>query len=109
MVMVLFFISGNTCPAASMLLSINDSSSLLADVPGSWGCRAWYSTLWFQLEWTNDSTGLNIAVKELIPIIIGERRGQAHDNSAVVAIVNRAKKNFIKHMLCRLFFVEGPY
>ena len=48
-----------------MLHSINDSSSLLADAPGSWGSRAWYSTLWFQLEWTDGSTGLRCQVAEL--------------------------------------------
>ena len=49
--------------------------SVTADESGSWGCGAFCSlseTYWFQVEWPPSWVGLNIAAKELLPLVIGE-------------------------------------
>ena len=71
---------------------------MTSDASGSWGCGAWHYDQWFQLQWKQDSYVIKIAVKELIPILIGTviwgkqwkgARITAHcDNAAVVAILN---------------------
>ena len=101
---------------------VSDSSECLemtSDASGTWGCGAWHLTEWFQLPWNVDSCKLQIAVKELIPIIIGAVvwgptwRGKniraRCDNAAVVAIVNSrcSKEPLLMHMLGCLFFVEA--
>ena len=40
------------------------------DASGSWGCRAWHNTSWFQVPWENRAGNLSIAAKELVPIIL---------------------------------------
>ena len=75
------------------------SVTVTSDASGSWGCGAFCSRQWFQLTWSDtlcDPT-TNIAVKELIPIVIaaalwgGEWRGETvHcrcDNQAVVSVL----------------------
>ena len=83
------------------------------------GCGAWHYDRWFQLQWKQDSDVVNIAVKELIPILIGafiwgkQWKGAtitAHcNNAAVVAILNSryTADDHMIQMLCCLFFVEA--
>ena len=61
-----------------------------SDASGSWGCGAWSGNQWLQFQWPNTARDLNIAVKELVPIILlgalwGRRwRGQKYDASATM-------------------------
>lgn len=94
---------------------------LTSDASGHWGCGAWREAAWFQLPWDNTTAHLNIASKELVPIIIaavlwgGKWRGgrlTAHcDNSAVVAVINSrsSKDPSIMQMLRCLFFIEAHH
>ena len=71
---------------------------MFSDASGSWGCGAWHGTKWFQLKWDSRTHNACIAVKELVPIIIGAviwgknwkgGRVLTHcDNSAVVSVIN---------------------
>ena len=44
--------------------------AIYSDASESWGCAAWSNTAWFQLPWDAHTHDFQIAVKELIPIII---------------------------------------
>ena len=44
--------------------------SITSDVSGSWGCGAYPSPWWFQLPWPASMCQADIAVKELVPIIL---------------------------------------
>ena len=71
------------------------SVQVASDVSGSWGCGTWWDHSWFQLSWLPRTAELQIAVKELLPIVIGcaiwglawtNRRVIWHcDNQVVVA------------------------
>ena len=43
-----------------------------SDASGSWGCGAYSrnSGSWFQVEWPASWHSINIAIKELVPIVI---------------------------------------
>ena len=41
------------------------------DASGQWGCGAWWGSNWFQVEWSEATFQLPVAVKELLPILIG--------------------------------------
>ncbi len=67
------------------------------DASGSWGCGAVTDQLWFQCPWSPSWEGVNIATKEMVPIVLavavwGERWLNRHvlirsDNWAVVEIL----------------------
>ena len=69
-----------------------------SDASGTWGCGAWCDQQWFQLKWDSSSREKQIAVKELIPVVIaaaiwghqwsGRRVLSNCDNQAVVAVIN---------------------
>ena len=69
-----------------------------SDASGSWGCGAFHGSEWFQLQWEQNSTQLNIMNEELIPIVAitmlwgpswAGMTVQAHcDNQAVVGFIN---------------------
>ena len=42
---------------------------VVSDAPGSWGCGAFHSSLWFQYQWPKSWQGCHIAVKEMVPIV----------------------------------------
>ena len=48
---------------------------------GTWGCGAWHGLMWFQVKWSDTTTRLPIAVKELLPILIGCTIWGAHWSS----------------------------
>jgi hypothetical protein len=95
--------------------------SMFSNASGSWGCGAWFNTKWFQLQWDERTEGANIAVKEIIPIVIavvlrGHRwkrsRVFAHcENTSLVAVINShySKDNRLMQMLRCLFFIEATY
>lgn len=44
---------------------------IFSDASGAWGCGAWTDHLWFQLQWSPLTTSLQIATKELLPMVLG--------------------------------------
>ena len=95
--------------------------TMATDASGAWGCGAWSGTSWFQLRWDTCSQQFPIAVKEMIPIIVGavvwgsNWRGRRVccrcDNQVVVsALTSRTcREGHVMHMLRCLFFVEAYY
>ena len=71
---------------------------LYSDASGGFGCGAIWSSHWLQFRWPQSYSGVAIAPKELIPIVMAclvwgnSWQGQvvhAHcDNEAVVAVLN---------------------
>jgi len=44
--------------------------SVFLDASGNWGCGADSGSQWFQVPWTGKVVEQQIAVKELIPVVI---------------------------------------
>ena len=75
--------------------------NVVSDASGSWGWRAYIgnSLQWFQLQWPPAWEATNIAVKELVPIVIaaalwgelwrGTRVQFRSDNQVVVATLSK--------------------
>ena len=73
--------------------------SLTSDASGSWGCGAFWDSRWLQLEWTTQMRTLNIAVMELLPILLaaavwGPKWQSCQvtcycDNESAVTVINR--------------------
>ena len=98
-------------------------ATIVSDASGTWGCGA-YNTIthqWFQLQWPASWSGVNIAVKELIPVVVsaaiwgqdwsGSRVLFRTDNQAVVSrLSSRAARNpHLAHLLRCLFFFETQF
>ena len=93
--------------------------AVTSDASGSWGCGAWWGTKWFQLQWDKLSSSLQIAVKELIPIVIAAAIWGQYwqgcsvvsycDNMAVVAVLNSrySRERTLMQLLRYLFFIEA--
>ncbi len=76
-------------------------------------------SVWFQLPWDQTTVHLNIAVKELVPIIIaavlwghmwkGGKVMSRCDNIAVASVINSgySRDNHLMQMLRCLFFIEA--
>lgn len=107
---------------ASFIAHDNSKKQVLtSDASGHWGCGAWHEKKWFQLQWGEKSEHLNIATKELVPIIIaaviwGQRWKEEKvivrcDNAAVVAVLTSrySKDTHLMQMLRCLFFIEAHY
>ena len=43
---------------------------LTSDASGAWGCGEWSNSDWFQLTWDQTTLHFQIAIKELIPVLI---------------------------------------
>ena len=98
-------------------------TTVISDASGSWGCGAFdtRSGQWFQLQWPESWLSINIAIKEMIPIVIATALwgsqwsgGQVHflsDNAAVVsALSSRAARDpHLSHLLRCLFFYEAHF
>ena len=92
-----------------------------SDLSGSWGCGAWSDTSWFQLPWDTHTRSTQIAVKELMPIIIAAGvwgrawRGKSIccwcDNQAMVAALTMrsSRESHLMHMLQCLFFIKAHH
>lgn len=96
---------------------------IVADASGSWGCGAFEkdSLCWFQIQWPQSWQYVNIAVKEMLPLVVGAAiwgsRWEGHrvsflsDNLAVVNVLTArsAKDPHIMHLLRCLFFFEAHF
>ena len=88
---------------------------------GSWGFGAIWQTHWFKAQWPDNWIPLNIATKELLPIVLASivwrrvwssKHVRCHsDNSAVVQAINirTVKDHNLMRLLCCLFFVEAQF
>ena len=88
-----------------------------------WGCGGYWDDKWFQLAWSSTlvSSSVNIAVKELIPIVLAAAVwGQwwqggvvlcRCDNEAVVAVIkSRTSRDMeLMHLLRCLAFIEAKF
>ena len=97
--------------------------TLLSDASGSWGCGAYSpgSGQWFQIQWPPSFMEVNIAVKELLPVVAAAAlwgsawRGTTimvrSDNQAVVTCLSKRTANDLRmtHLLRCLFFFEAHY
>lgn len=104
-------------PPPPQLVSIEMAS----DASGAWGCGAWCGQSWFQIGWNKQALDLQIAVKELIPIVVAaatwgkqwyRMRVICHcDNQAVKACLRSrtSKQDYIMHLLRCLVFFEACY
>lgn len=45
--------------------------TVASDASGQWGCGAWWGPHWFQIQWSGTTKELQIAIKELLPVVIG--------------------------------------
>ena len=89
-----------------------------SNASGSRGCAAWANTAWFQLLWDAYTGNFQIAVKELIPIVIaaavwgrawqGKKVWCQCDNQAVVAALTTrsSREGHLMHMLRCLFLLR---
>ena len=94
---------------------------IASDASGSWGCGAWHGRKWFQLQWSEATFGLPIAVKELLPILIGAAIWGAQwsnhrvvwhcDNQAVVAALRSrtSRHPVLMHLLRNFVFIEARF
>ena len=99
--------------------SLLPKQHVTSDASGSWGCGAWWKIEWFQIAWGQESQGLSIVEKELIPIVLaGAAWGMAWrnhqvichcDNMAVVACLKSRSSRVrgVMHLLRCLIFVEA--
>ena len=97
--------------------------SVTADASGSWGCGAMLKggASWFQFQWPSDWTDVNIATKELFPLVVAAaiwgvrwKGGSVlfrSDNQAVVAALSSysARDPPLTHLLRCLFFIEAYF
>ena len=95
---------------------------IYSDAAGFVGCGAFAPSVgWFQLQWPQHWLSIDIAVKELVPVVISAalwgRRWEGHhvrfhsDNITVIFIVNKctARDPLLKHFLHCLFFYAAYY
>ena len=98
--------------------------SIISDASGGWGCGAFCyppNAVWFQVEWPPTWAGLNIAAKELLPLVIGAAiwgsswHGRCvnfiTDNQAVVQVLSShsARDPHLAHLLRSLFFFQAQF
>ena len=88
-----------------------------SDASGNWGCGAIWDNAWIQLAWSAEWVDCQIAIKELLPIVLAgviwgpnwqhKQVLVLCDNAAVVQILNAktSKEKTIMHLLrCLHFF-----
>ena len=92
-----------------------------SDASGSWGGAAIWGHLWFHFRWPNSWQNINIAAKELLPILLAaaiwgkEWTGRSvrcwSDNAAVVAVVNTrwCRDRHLMHLMRCLFFYAAHF
>ena len=55
----------------SFFPALTTSVEVISDASGSFGCGAFVNKLgWFQLQWPDSWQPINIAAKELVPVVI---------------------------------------
>ena len=92
-----------------------------SDASGSWGAGAFWESDWFQIQWPPQLLNQQIAIKELIPIVLATTLWGRHwhgttvrancDNEAVVAVIKSgySREPFISHLLRCIFFFTARY
>ena len=107
----------------SLLQNKSAGTVITSDASGSWGCGSFDNTSgqWFQLGWPDTWQAVNIAVKELLPIVLsaglwgygfkGTTVTFQSDNQAVVsALTTRSVRHpHLMHLLRCLFFFEEHF
>ena len=97
--------------------------SITADASGSWGCGAFLEgpLFWFQVQWPEDWSSINIAAKQFLPIAMAVAVWGPHcrdcqiclhsDSQVVVSalITSSTKDIYLYHLLCSLFFFLAHY
>lgn len=95
--------------------------SFTSDAAGKWGCGAVWQDQWLQCPWGECWQEVNIAAKELLPIVLAcavwgpcwqHKKVQVHcDNWAVVQVLNHltSKDSMMLHLLRCLFFFCAHY
>ena len=97
--------------------------TLVSDTSGTWGCVAYNETSlnWFQFQWPQSWTPVNISAKELVPILISAAvwgatwRGTTvlflSNNQAVITCLSKqtAHAALMAHLLRCLFFFEAHF
>ena len=90
-----------------------------SDASGHWGCGAWSGDEWFQWQWSATTGPLQIAVKEMIPVVLGcAIWGHAWagcriiwrcDNQAVVACLGSrtSRDPTLMHLIRNIVFLEA--
>ena len=98
-------------------------NSVVADASGSWGCGAYCpdTGTWFQLRWPQSWAAVNIAIKELLPLVLatalwgfewsGSRVCFFSDNQAVVMALSSlsARDPELSHLLRCLFLFKAKF
>ena len=95
---------------------------IFSDASGSFGCGALMATTsWFQLQWPPSWTSVDIAVKEMVPVVVAaaiwgrtwqRTRINFHsDNTAVVAVLHKRSSRHppLMHLLRCLYFYAAYY
>lgn len=96
---------------------------ITSDASGSWGCGAVWDHHWFQWQWDSAWLPHQIAVKELVPIVLAvvvwDREWQYKsvlvrcDNMAVVQVIHvtalSSKDSTIMHLLRCLYYYVAPF
>ena len=112
---------GSQWNGVNLLASPSPSVSLFTDASGAWGCGGLWYPLWFKFQWPLEWLSLNIAVKELLPIVVSAAtwghcwRGKSvlcfSDNMAVVHALNKrsVKNPLLMHLLRALFFYQSSF
>lgn len=90
---------------------------IFTDASGGWGCGAYWDSRWFKAPWSSSWQSVNIATKEMVPVILslavwGEQLSSLHvqihsDNMAVVEVIKAksSKDSMVMHLLrCMHFF-----
>ena len=108
----------------SMLWDVQKASPdhrVFSDASGSWGCGAFWQDRWCQLQWNACFRDEDIAVKELVPVLVASAlwghnwRGKVvlfvSDNAAVVSILNSgySRDKTLMHLLRCLFFMAASF
>ena len=106
---------------SAMPISEAASHSFCSDASGTWGCGAAWCKQWLQLQWPQSWRNINIAVKELVPVVLAvatwgsawsrEKVEVRCDNEAVVHAINagRARDPTLMRLLRCLFLVTARH
>ena len=115
---------GSTWNGTSLWPPESPSLTCISDASGKWGCGAILSfppQLWFQVQWPESWSSINIAAKEMVPVVVAAAlwgrhwRGQTilfkSDNTATVTAIcsGSARDPSIRHLLRCLFFFAASW
>ena len=93
--------------------------NVVSDASGTWGCGAYWDEKWFHFQWPSILQSLNIAIKELIPVVVaatsfgnqwqGKLIQFTVDNMAVVHVLNStySKDPHLMHLIRILVFIAA--